>query len=75
MMITELIDQDDLRIQLQTWGLEDAKQLSLAECSHRLSEALLGPERGVWQKRLTSLQVKRELLHPEVQAMLDACMK
>lgn len=75
MMITELIDQDDLRAQLQTWGLEDTKQLSLAECSNRLSEALSGPNREVWQERLSSLLVKRELLHPEVQAMLDACMK
>ena len=75
MMITELIDQDDLRAQLQTWGLEDTKQLSLAECGNRLSEALSGPNREVWQERLASLLVKRELLHPEVQAILDACMK
>jgi hypothetical protein len=75
MMITELIDQDDLRAQLQTWGLEGAKQLSLVECSHRLSEALSGPEQELWQERLASLLAKRELLHPEVQSMLDACMK
>ncbi|MFP2769389.1 hypothetical protein [Oceanisphaera sp. KMM 10153] len=75
MMITELIDQDDLRAQLQAWGLEGARQLSLVECSNRLNEALSGPEQELWQERLASLLVKRELLHPEVQAMLDACMK
>ena len=74
MMITELIDQDDLRAQLQTWGLVDAKQLSLVECSSRLREVLSGPEREIWQERLASLLVKRELLHPEVQTVLDASM-
>ncbi len=75
MMITELIDQDDLRAQLQAWGLEEATQLSLAECSNRLNEALSGPDREVWQARLKSLQARRELLHPEVQAVLNACIK
>mgnify|MGYP001218967678 CR=1 FL=1 len=75
MMITELIDQDDFRAQLQAWGLEEANRLTLAECSDRLNKALAGSERELWQGRLASLLVKRELLHPEVQAVLDACMK
>ncbi len=74
MMITELIDQDDFRAQLQTWGLDGATQLSLVECSNRLSVALSGPERKLWQERLASLLVKRELLHPEVQKLLLACL-
>ncbi|MBM7455865.1 hypothetical protein HNR62_001744 [Oceanisphaera litoralis] len=75
MMITELMDQDDFRARLQAWGLEGANRQTLAECSDRLSEALAGPEREPWQQRLASLLAKRELLHPEVQALLDACMK
>ncbi|WP_417617521.1 hypothetical protein [Oceanisphaera sp.] len=75
MMITELIDQDDFRAQLQAWGLDGGKQLSLAECRHRLGELLSGPERKVWQERLASLRVKQKLLHPEVQDVLNACMK
>lgn len=75
MMITELMDQDDFRVQLQAWGLEGANRLTLAECSDRLSEVLAGPERELWQERLASLLAKRELLHPEVQAVLNACVK
>lgn len=75
MMISELIDQDDFRAQLQAWGLDEANRLTLAECSDRLSEALAGSARALWQDRLESLRVKRELLHPDVQAVLDACMK
>ncbi|WP_116473949.1 hypothetical protein [Zobellella maritima] len=75
MMITELMDQDDFRAQLQAWGLEGAAQLSLAECTDKLVKALAGPERALWQERLASLQAKRELLHPEVQGVLDNCMK
>ncbi len=75
MMITELMDQDDFRVQLQAWGLEGANRLTLAECSDRLSEVLTGPERELWQERLASLLAKRELLHPEVQAVLNACVK
>ena len=75
MMIAELMDQDDFRVQLQAWGLEGTHSLTLAECSNRLSEALAGPEQALWQARLASLLVRRDLLHPEVQAVLDACMR
>ncbi|GAA3537906.1 hypothetical protein [Zobellella aerophila] len=75
MMITELMDQDDFRAQLQAWGLEGAARLSLAECADRLTAALAGAERALWQERLESLLVKRELLHPEVQDVLNSCMK
>lgn len=75
MMITELMDQDDFRTQLQAWGLEGASRLSLAECTDKLIEALAGPERALWQERLASLLAKRELLHPEVQDVLDNCLK
>lgn len=75
MMITELVDQDDFRIQLYAWGLEEAKQLSLVECTNRLGEALAGPEQALWQARLASLLVRKELLHPEVQTVLNDCTK
>ncbi|MDX1265767.1 MAG: hypothetical protein R3311_00225 [Oceanisphaera sp.] len=74
MMITELIDQDDFRAQLQAWGIAEATRLTLAECTDQLNEALAGPKREVWQGRLASLLAKRELLHPEVQKVLLACL-
>ncbi|GAA3705381.1 hypothetical protein GCM10022421_10400 [Oceanisphaera sediminis] len=74
MMISELMDQDDFRAQLQAWGIAEATRLTLAECTDRLNEALAGSERERWQERLASLLAKRELLHPEVQRVLLACL-
>ncbi|WP_298717629.1 hypothetical protein [uncultured Oceanisphaera sp.] len=74
MMISELIDQDDFRAQLQAWGIAEATRLTLAECTDRLNEALAGSERALWQERLASLLARRELLHPEVQRVLLACL-
>ncbi|WP_375055259.1 hypothetical protein [Zobellella sp. DQSA1] len=71
MMITELIDQDDFRAQLQSWGLAEAGQLSLAECRPLLALLLAGPNRALWQERLEALLAKRELLHPEVLALVE----
>jgi hypothetical protein len=74
MMITELIDQDDFRAQLQAWGLAEAGRLTLAECGPLLAAQLAGPDGALWQERLHALLTKRELLHPEVLAQVEACL-
>lgn len=74
MMITELMDQDDFRAQLQVWGLQGATRLSLAECRPLLALLLVGPDGALWRERLEQLLAKRELLHPEIQALVEVCL-
>lgn len=74
MMITELIDQDDFRAQLQAWGLAEAGRLSLADCRPLLALLLVGPDGALWRERLQALLAKRELLHPEVLALVEGCL-
>ena len=73
MMITELIDQQDFLARLQAWGLTPPARL--ADCPALLADALAGPDGDLWRERLEALLAQRALLHPEVLALVEECLK